>query len=162
MRLSAVSAGMIDTVDSDRLQLALEPEGAVIAAMMDAPSDLQKQLVIGQRIMILDCGGGTVDVTVSELVDISPPKLKEILPASGDAWGGTIVDAQFRKFANSLIAQDSNTSSSSNIEDDDSSTTTIATPKGQPSHHTDHTISDAAALSACMDAWETAKVSIIP
>jgi len=162
MRLSAVSAGMIDTVDSDRLQLALEPEGAVIAAMMDAPSDLQKQLVIGQRIMILDCGGGTVDVTVSELVDISPPKLKEILPASGDAWGGTIVDAQFRKFANSLIAQDSNTSSSSNIEDDDSSTTTIATPKGQPSHHTDHTISDAAALSACMDAWETAKCSWDP
>lgn len=181
MRLAAVAAHIIDNVESDRLQLALEPEGAVIAAMMDAPPQLQKALGIGQRVMILDCGGGTVDVTVSELVDVNPPKLKEILPASGGAWGGTYVDAQFRKFANALVrpsgydilgaaaaatASSSSSSSPSGGEKQASSSSSSASTAGMDpsaSNVDDEfgadigTMSDAAALSACMDAWETAK-----
>jgi hypothetical protein len=151
MRLAAVTAGMIDTPDSDRLQLALEPEGAVIAAMMDAPPELQRSLGVGQRVMILDCGGGTVDVTVSELVDVSPPKLKEILPASGDAWGGTIVDAQFRKLANELVGQRPAAAAGAAAGDDASP----STPAGPASE--DAKTADAVALASCMDAWETAK-----
>jgi hypothetical protein len=131
MRLAAFEARMISELDSDRLQLALEPEGAVIASAMDAPPEVRAKLRVGERVMILDCGGGTVDVTVSEILGQDPPKLKEVLPPSGGSWGGTNVDAEFRKFVNEMLL-----------------------PEGV-SVMDKH--ADAAASAAALDAWEAAK-----
>lgn len=131
MRLAALEAGLIAELDSDRLQLALEPEGAVIASAMDAPPEVRAKLRVGARVMILDCGGGTVDVTVSELVGANPPKLREVLAPSGGSWGGTYVDAEFRKFVNSMLLPDG--------------------AAAMDSH------ADAAASAAALDAWEGAK-----
>jgi len=131
MRLAALEAGLIAELDSERLQLALEPEGAVIAASMDAPADVRARLKVGSRIMILDCGGGTVDVTVSELVGAAPPKLREVLAPSGGSWGGTYVDAEFRKFVNAMLLPDG--------------------AAAMDAH------ADAAASAAALDAWEGAK-----
>lgn len=131
MRMACVQGGLIPDMDSERLVLALEPEGALVATLMDAPAEVRARLRPGaSRIMILDCGGGTVDVTVSELQGSDPPKLKEILPPSGGAWGGTYVDAAFRGFANELLM-----------------------PEGREG--TSH--ADLAATAAVMDAWEVAK-----
>ena len=131
MRLAALEAGLIPEIDSDRLQLALEPEGAVIASALDAPAEIRAKLRVGARVMILDCGGGTVDVTVSELVGANPPKLREILAPSGGNWGGTYVDAEFRKFINSMLLPDGATAMDAHA--------------------------DAAASAAALDAWESAK-----
>jgi hypothetical protein len=136
MRRAAFEAGMIPELDSDRLSLALEPEGAIISSAMDAPPDVRAALRVGSRVMVLDCGGGTVDVTVSEILSNDPPKLREILAPSGGSWGGTNVDAEFRKFVNDVILSGSGSGSSG---------------EGSDRH------ADAAASAAALDAWESAK-----
>jgi hypothetical protein len=106
MRAAAKEAGMIDSMDSQRLVLALEPEGAAIASMLDAPPATRAQFTVGERIMIIDCGGGTADITVSEVKSAEPLQLKEILPASGGPWGGTYVDMNFIMMVAELLGPD--------------------------------------------------------
>ena len=47
----------------------------------------------GTRYIIVDCGGGTVDLTVHEMEDAGT--LKELYKASGGAWGAIGVDKEF-------------------------------------------------------------------
>ena len=50
------------------------------------------------QIMVLDCGGGTIDIT-SHLVESSDPlQLSELAEPCGGAWGSSIVDARFKAF----------------------------------------------------------------
>ena len=52
----------------------------------------------GTRYIVVDCGGGTVDLTVHEMEDGGT--LKELYKASGGAWGAIGVD---REFENLLV-----------------------------------------------------------
>lgn len=52
----------------------------------------------GTRYIVVDCGGGTVDLTVHEMEETGT--LKELYKASGGAWGATGVD---REFENLLV-----------------------------------------------------------
>lgn len=48
--------------------------------------------------MVLDCGGGTIDIT-SHLVESSDPlQLSELAEPCGGAWGSSIVDSRFKAF----------------------------------------------------------------
>ena len=47
----------------------------------------------GMRYIVVDCGGGTVDLTVHEMEGSG--RLKELYKASGGAWGATGVDWEF-------------------------------------------------------------------
>lgn len=52
-------------------------------------------------IMVLDCGGGTVDITIHKLqCEIEERFLcEELLPSSGGSeWGSKYVDKYFEKF----------------------------------------------------------------
>jgi hypothetical protein len=91
MRRAAQKAGLIGTSDdeAERLILALEPE----AAAMHCQEKYQHQLEVGIRLMVLDCGGGTADITVHEV--IPGKKLKEVVPGTGGAYGSTYVDKYF-------------------------------------------------------------------
>lgn len=54
--------------------------------------------VLCMKIMVLDCGGGTIDIT-SHLVESSDPlQLSELAEPCGGAWGSSIVDARFKAF----------------------------------------------------------------
>ncbi|KAL3879596.1 hypothetical protein ACJMK2_031885 [Sinanodonta woodiana] len=55
----------------------------------------------GSVYMVLDAGGGTIDITVHEV--LSDGKLKELYKSSGGAWGGTQVDEAYRQFLISLV-----------------------------------------------------------
>ena len=44
--------------------------------------------VIGTRYMVVDCGGGTVDITVYEMTS-GTGKLKELYMATGGPYGST-------------------------------------------------------------------------
>ncbi|KAL3879867.1 hypothetical protein ACJMK2_032144 [Sinanodonta woodiana] len=55
----------------------------------------------GSVYMVLDAGGGTIDITVHEV--LSDGKLKELHKASGGAWGGTQVDEAYTQFLISLV-----------------------------------------------------------
>ena len=67
MRKAAVEAGIIDHSNSSNLLLCLEPEGASIQCREDAEDSLKEKMVKDSIVLVLDCGGGTVDITVHKL-----------------------------------------------------------------------------------------------
>ena len=67
MRRAALQAGIISELSSANLMLCLEPEGASIQCRNDAEDQLKEHMVKGSVVMVLDCGGGTVDITVHKL-----------------------------------------------------------------------------------------------
>ena len=74
-----------EEVNPDKLSLALEPEVAAIYAQ-------HYSSVVGpppERYMVVDIGGGTVDITVH---DNSSGRVSVILPPMGNTWGGTTIN----------------------------------------------------------------------
>ena len=67
MRKAALKASIIEELSSANLLLCLEPEGASIQSRNDAEDGLKSQMIKGSVVMVLDCGGGTVDITVHKL-----------------------------------------------------------------------------------------------
>ncbi|XP_062588781.1 heat shock 70 kDa protein 12B-like [Saccostrea cucullata] len=105
MREAAIQAGIQD----DHLVLALEPESAALLckqlALTKAAQDINIRMFDpGSKFMVVDCGGGTVDVTSYEVKENS--SLKELHCASGDAVGGTNVDKLFFDLINSIFGED--------------------------------------------------------
>ncbi|XP_028673559.1 heat shock 70 kDa protein 12A-like [Erpetoichthys calabaricus] len=112
MRQAAQKAGLIQDILSENLILALEPEAASVwckqlptsgfieeqAGILDK-STVQQQA--GVQYVVVDCGGGTVDITVHEVLDDG--SLKELQKASGGGWGGFSVDSKFTAFLRQIF-----------------------------------------------------------
>ena len=67
MRKAAHQAQLVDSVNNTNLLLCLEPEGASIQCREDSENTVRTQLGKNKVVMVLDCGGGTVDITVHKL-----------------------------------------------------------------------------------------------
>ena len=101
MRKAAVEAKIVDHINSSNLLLCLEPEGASIQCREDSEEGVRKQMVKGSVVMVLDCGGGTVDITVHKLTCEPEEQFlcEELLPSSGGCeWGSKYVDLYFEEF----------------------------------------------------------------
>jgi len=105
MRVAAHAAGLIDSPSATNLLMALEPESAVLAAIADCAPAERKKFEPGTRIMVVDCGGGTVDITCDEIVGMAPLALKEVHEATGGPWGATFVDRRFMGFMRELLGE---------------------------------------------------------
>ena len=101
MRDAAFKAGIISSLESRRLLLALEPESACIAC------DVHTLVKPGQSFMVLDTGGGTVDITMNRLKSTTPLRFDEIAAPSGGPWGSTFVDDRFEAFVKELVGSSS-------------------------------------------------------
>lgn len=67
LRECAHSAGLIEEIDSPRLLLAREAEAAALRwAALTADGVLRP----GQTVLVVDCGGGTVDILLLRVSDI--------------------------------------------------------------------------------------------
>ncbi|CAG2225148.1 unnamed protein product [Mytilus edulis] len=107
MRQAANQAG----IDDDLLSLAHEPEAAAIYCK---DITLQKKIVgnnaclstfeSGHQFLVLDCGGGTVDITAYEVQ--TKNQLIELCPPSGGPWGGAEVDIQFLDTVKEIFGKD--------------------------------------------------------
>ncbi|KAH3830275.1 heat shock 70 kDa protein 12A-like [Dreissena polymorpha] len=104
MREAAEKAG----IAGNQLSIALEPEAASLYCrhlpVERNTGDNSVSLAsfkAGKKYLVLDCGGGTVDVTVHEVT--ASGDLKELHKASGGGWGGTKVDDEYFKFLQKLI-----------------------------------------------------------
>ncbi|CAO3623965.1 unnamed protein product [Cunninghamella echinulata] len=98
MREAAIRAGIVNRWDHpDRLMLISEPEAA--ALYCEKKSD-QFNLGHGQRFMICDAGGGTVDLIVFEIDDTDGKarSLKEVTKGQGDSCGSTFLDLRMRDY----------------------------------------------------------------
>uniref|UniRef100_W5K8F9 Heat shock 70 kDa protein 12A-like n=1 Tax=Astyanax mexicanus TaxID=7994 RepID=W5K8F9_ASTMX len=112
MREAATEAGLVTEYQPDRLIVALEPEAASVwcrqlprdgyverdLAASDKIEDVQ-----GTKYMVVDCGGGTIDITVHEVVEWG--RLKELHKVSGSDMGGQTVDKNFKTFLRELFSE---------------------------------------------------------
>ncbi|RUS16017.1 hypothetical protein BC937DRAFT_91694 [Endogone sp. FLAS-F59071] len=104
MRMAAAVAGLVDEQDinnPNRLNIVLEPE----AAAMYCCREEDYQLEAGQSFMIVDAGGGTVDLTVHELLcdpNTDEECLREISRGSGKSCGSTFIDEAFVKYVKKI------------------------------------------------------------
>ncbi|CAG8696780.1 6329_t:CDS:2, partial [Dentiscutata erythropus] len=93
MRTCAHKAGLVEQKDSPNLLFTTEPEAAAIHCMKALK---EHDLGVGDSFMVVDCGGGTVDLTTRKL--LAGNKLSEITEREGDFCGGSYVDQEFLKF----------------------------------------------------------------
>ncbi|KAJ3365055.1 hypothetical protein GGF32_000235 [Allomyces javanicus] len=100
LRRAAAKAGLISDENSRHLLFCFEPEAAALACVHESLF----QLTAGSTILVVDCGGGTVDLFLSRLDNLG--ELEELTVGTGDFSGSTSVDAEFHKFLRAKIGQD--------------------------------------------------------
>eukprot|EP01100_Stratorugosa_tubuloviscum_P012682 TRINITY_DN611_c0_g1_i2.p1 TRINITY_DN611_c0_g1~~TRINITY_DN611_c0_g1_i2.p1 ORF type:complete len:564 (+),score=249.53 TRINITY_DN611_c0_g1_i2:153-1844(+) len=77
-----------------------EPEAAA-RLIFNTKKDI---LNVGCTFIVLDAGGGTIDITVYRVEE--GQKLSELAIGSGDAYGSIYIDKQFKKFIKNLYGKD--------------------------------------------------------
>ena len=108
MRKAAVKAGIINEDNSFNLLLCLEPEGASIQVREDSEETLKKKISKGSIIVVLDCGGGTVDITINKILCEPDEKFlsNEVLSSTGGCeWGSKYVDINFENFLKVFLGE---------------------------------------------------------
>uniref|UniRef100_A0AAV2JZG8 Uncharacterized protein n=1 Tax=Knipowitschia caucasica TaxID=637954 RepID=A0AAV2JZG8_KNICA len=94
-------AGIVSSSSEDKLLIALEPEAASVwCKQLPAKGFIRDgqervQLQEGEQYVVLDCGGGTIDITVHEVLEGGA--LKELHKASGNNKGGRRVNKRFNQ-----------------------------------------------------------------
>ncbi|XP_021373555.1 heat shock 70 kDa protein 12B-like isoform X2 [Mizuhopecten yessoensis] len=101
MREAAEAAG----IQGNHLLIALEPEAASLYCKY-LPFERKgegglKTFTAGSKYLVLDAGGGTIDITAHEVQ--RDGSLKEIFKANGGDWGGTKVDHAFQVLLSGII-----------------------------------------------------------
>lgn len=106
MREAAVKGG----IPNSQLMLALEPEAASIYCkhipserMVSGGKSQLNAFSPDTKYLILDAGGGTIDITVQEVQ--SDGSIKQLYMANGGDWGGTKVDQAFEEFMQETLGQ---------------------------------------------------------
>ncbi|KAH7427868.1 hypothetical protein KP509_10G064500 [Ceratopteris richardii] len=114
MKICAEKAGMVKGVNCPRnsvtspraLHIILEPEAASAYCQQQVQQNLK--LKVGDRLLIADVGGGTIDVVVHEVLELDPSgcasKVKEVVASYGQLGGGTFVDVLFFNLVSEKIA----------------------------------------------------------
>ncbi|CAJ0842346.1 17983_t:CDS:2 [Entrophospora sp. SA101] len=88
------AAGYLENENSNNnLEFITEPEAAALYCMDKLKEHLLKE---GSTFMIVDCGGGTVDLTTRKLA--TSDTLSEVSERTGDFCGSTYVDDEFITF----------------------------------------------------------------
>ncbi|XP_052781107.1 heat shock 70 kDa protein 12A-like isoform X2 [Mya arenaria] len=105
MREAAESAG----IPSYNLIIALEPEAAAVyCRFLQKKNEEDSSLSTfktGSKVLVVDAGGGTVDIAVQEVAENG--SMKNIYKASGGDWGGTKVDEAYVIFLQNMLGKDS-------------------------------------------------------
>ncbi|XP_069131214.1 heat shock 70 kDa protein 12B-like [Argopecten irradians] len=102
MREAAEAAG----IAGNRLKIALEPEVASLyckylpVERKEGEGEM-KGFSSGSKYVVLDAGGGTIDITIHQVQ--RDGSLKEIHKANGGDWGGTKVDDVFQLLLSGII-----------------------------------------------------------
>ncbi|CAG8562804.1 uncharacterized protein OCT59_009876 [Rhizophagus irregularis] len=100
MRECAYDAGLIIERESKNLQFTTEPEAAAIYCM-ENNLKVNNLNTPGTTFMIVDCGGGTVDLTTRKLLD--DKQLGEVTERAGDFCGSTFIDKEFLKALRKIL-----------------------------------------------------------
>uniref|UniRef100_A0A8C7DT76 Heat shock 70 kDa protein 12A n=1 Tax=Oncorhynchus kisutch TaxID=8019 RepID=A0A8C7DT76_ONCKI len=123
MREAAYKAGLVPRDTPEQLIIALEPEAASIYCrklrlhqMIDIGTKTTQNgfspnenvgagMTQGDRYVVVDCGGGTVDLTVHQ-IQLPEGHLKELYKASGGPYGSIGIDYEFEKLLCKIFGPD--------------------------------------------------------
>ena len=97
-RAAAVKAGYLRDNNDNRLTLITEPEAAALFCSKTGVMNLK----VNDAVLIVDCGGGTVDLIAYEVEEENPFTVAECTAGSGDSSGSTALN---RNFSNILRAK---------------------------------------------------------
>lgn len=106
MRDAAEQAG----IRSEKLTIALEPEAASMYCknmQLEKPPGQKSDFKIfspGNQYLILDAGGGTVDITIHEVLE--GDRIKELHKPTGGPWGGIYLDHEFFNILEECVGKD--------------------------------------------------------
>ncbi|KAF0553896.1 actin-like ATPase domain-containing protein [Gigaspora margarita] len=106
MRECAFKANLTSEIESDKLQFITEPEAAAIYCMT---KNSLKKFFLGKdesNFLIIDCGGGTVDLTMRKLLSNCEVALSEVTECTGDFCGSVFIDQEFLKFLGEIVGHD--------------------------------------------------------
>ena len=86
----------------EKLSLALEPESAAVHCQHKAEMSGKglEYLVRPERYLVVDIGGGTVDIASQSIVEGC---IVETAPPVGNFWGGITVNEEFSKFLEDFV-----------------------------------------------------------
>ncbi|XP_052819484.1 heat shock 70 kDa protein 12B-like [Mya arenaria] len=121
-----IEAAKLAGTRKDKLTLAYEPEAAAIYCKQIRLANLREQgkdatiqpFPPGFKFLVLDLGGGTVDITAHEVQ--RDGTLQALIEPSGGEWGGTLVDDGFLRIFEGLFGTDFMTDLKTNIKIADS------------------------------------------
>lgn len=85
---------------TQNITMISEPEAAAIYELQQAAEQIVSE---GEGLMILDAGGGTVDLISYVVRQLHPLVVDEAVPGSGDVCGGATVTDRFRNWLVSKI-----------------------------------------------------------
>uniref|UniRef100_A0A3B5M5I2 Heat shock protein family A (Hsp70) member 12A.2 n=1 Tax=Xiphophorus couchianus TaxID=32473 RepID=A0A3B5M5I2_9TELE len=111
MREAATQAGIVTEGDKEKLLMALEPEAASIWSkklpsdgfISEKHNEESLDQSPGTQYIVVDCGGGTIDITVHEV--LGGGALKELHKVSGNYLGGQTVDRKFKQFLREILPE---------------------------------------------------------
>ncbi|GBB86778.1 hypothetical protein RclHR1_01320013 [Rhizophagus clarus] len=95
LRKCAYDADLITNLKTNKLQFTTEPEAAAIYCIDNIP-ETEIDNYIGKSFLVVDCGGGTVDLTIRKL--LSKDELGEVTIRTGGLCGSTYIDKEFVKY----------------------------------------------------------------
>ncbi|KAK9464255.1 hypothetical protein V1512DRAFT_268758 [Lipomyces arxii] len=100
-RQAAVNAGFVDSMDNPKLSLIVEPEAAAIFC---AKRDVY-HFETNDVFLVVDCGGGTVDLIAYEVEDSTPSSflVKEFTTGTGAVCGSVLVDTHFNDLVKAKV-----------------------------------------------------------
>ncbi|KAG9304705.1 hypothetical protein G9A89_016184 [Geosiphon pyriformis] len=98
LRYCAYQARLLDIEESSNLIFTTEPEAAAIYCLHYLR---EYPLRENEPFMVVDCGGGTVDLTIRNL--LSQRKIGEITMRTGGLCGSSYVDREFLKYLSKIL-----------------------------------------------------------
>ncbi|CAB5127543.1 actin-like ATPase domain-containing protein [Rhizophagus irregularis] len=102
MRDCIYNAKLINNKFSEKLQITTEPEAAAIYCLYSSLKE-HKLTKSGTNFMVVDCGGGTVDLTTRKLLEEN--QLGEVTERAGDFCGSTFIDNKFIELLKSEVGE---------------------------------------------------------
>lgn len=97
--LIAAGAGLAD--DDYTLSMISEPEAAAVCVLKEP--DRARSLSANDVYLVVDAGGGTVDLTSYQVQTVEPLSLREVAAGDGDVCGATFLEAGFLKVMRQLL-----------------------------------------------------------
>ncbi|KAF8462032.1 hypothetical protein BDZ91DRAFT_735753 [Kalaharituber pfeilii] len=98
---AAIDAG----ISEKHIYMISEPEAAAVHCLTDL-DEMKGSLKVGDVYVIVDCGGGTVDLISYQVTSTKPLRVDECAVGTGGLYGSTLLNREFETLVKHRIGKD--------------------------------------------------------